>query len=95
MSTISSSSFRSSRSPRRPRFRSLFVIVSSIVALNINYVYGAGLGMGWRIDRGITGIDLSVLLAFANVGVLVWFARLLARESRVTVVYGPVADAAR
>ena len=52
----------------RPRFRSLLAAVSVIVTLNINCVYGAGLGMGWKIPRMITGIDVSVLLAFVNVG---------------------------
>jgi hypothetical protein len=33
----------------------------------------------------ITGIDLSVLVAFVNVGVLVWFARRLWTESAVTL----------
>jgi hypothetical protein len=31
----------------------------------------------------ITGVDLSVLLSFFNVGVLVWFARLLRAETDV------------
>ena len=65
----------------RPGFRSLFIVVSGIVTLNINYIYGAGLGMGWNAPRMITGVDLSVLVAFVNVGVLVWFARRLAREA--------------
>jgi hypothetical protein len=68
----------------RPRFRSLLAAVSAIITLNINYVYGAGLGMGWKVPRMITGIDLSVLLAFANVAVLVWFARRLWTESAAT-----------
>ena len=66
----------------RPAFRPLFVVVSAIVALNINYIYGAGIGAGWAAPRMITGIDLSVLLAFFNVGVLVWFARLLRAETQ-------------
>jgi glycosyl transferase family 87 len=59
----------------RPRFRPVFWAVSAIVAININFLYGAGLGMGWAIPRMITGIDLSVLLAVVNVGVMVWFGR--------------------
>jgi hypothetical protein len=68
----------------RPAFRPLFFVVSGIVALNINYIYGAGLGIGWAAPRMITGIDLSVLLSFFNVGVLVWFARLLRAEMCAT-----------
>ena len=48
-------------------------------------VYGAGLGMGWGVPRMITGIDLSVLLAFVNLGVLAWLARRLWTESAVTL----------
>jgi hypothetical protein len=64
-----------------PGFRPLFAVVSGIVALNINYIYGAGLGMGWNAPRMIIGVDLSVVVAFINVGVLIWFARRLAREA--------------
>lgn len=65
----------------RPGFRALFAVVSGIVALNINYLYGASLGMGWNVPRMATGIDLSVLLAFVNIGVLFWFAHRLSREA--------------
>lgn len=65
----------------RPAFRPLFFVVSAIVALNINYIYGAGIGTGWVAPRMITGIDLSVLLSFINIGVLVWFARRLRAEA--------------
>jgi hypothetical protein len=66
----------------RPRFRSLLAVVSAIVTLNINLLYGAGLSMGWAVPRMVTGIDLSVLLAFVNIGVLVWFAYEIASEAR-------------
>ena len=69
----------------RPRFRPLLVAVSAIVTLNINYVYGAGIGMGWNVPRMITGIDLSVLVSFVNVGVLIWFACRLWSESRAEI----------
>ena len=67
----------------RPGFRPLFIAVSAIVTININYVYGAGLGMGWNVPRMITGLDLSVLVAITNIGVLSWFARRLADEAWV------------
>ena len=70
----------------RPRLRPLFFVVSAIVSLNINYIYGAGIGMGWIAPRMITGVDLSVLLSFFNVGVFVWFARLLVKEAAVSAV---------
>jgi hypothetical protein len=65
----------------RPRLRPLFYAVSAIVALSINTLYGAGLGMGWALPRMITVIDISVLTSFANVGLLIWFAQLLRREA--------------
>jgi hypothetical protein len=37
--------------------------------------------MGWNVPRMITGINLSVLSAFVNVGVLAWFARRLWTEA--------------
>jgi hypothetical protein len=54
----------------RPRLRAVFVVVSGIVSLNINYLYGFGRGVDWMVARMITGIDLSVLLSFFNIGVL-------------------------
>jgi hypothetical protein len=65
----------------RPRLRPLFFAVSAIVALSINILYGAGLGMGWALPRMITVVDISVLASFVNVGLLIWFARLLAQEA--------------
>jgi hypothetical protein len=65
----------------RPRLRPVFALVSGIVALNINYIYGAGLGMGWAVPRMMTGIDLSVIVAVVNVAALVWFARRLRDEA--------------
>jgi hypothetical protein len=71
----------------RPELRALAVAVSGIVALNINFYYGISLGWGWAIPRQITGVDVSVALAFANLIVLVWFAmRLGSRQSRLAVV---------
>jgi glycosyl transferase family 87 len=73
----------------RPSFRPLLFVVSATVALNINYVYGAGLGAGWMAPRMITGIDLSVLLSFFNVVTLLWFARRLRAEAEIGL--GPAA----
>lgn len=58
----------------RPDLRALAVTVSAIVALNINTYYGIGLGWGWAVPRSITGVDLIVALAIANVTTLVWLA---------------------
>jgi hypothetical protein len=64
----------------RPALRSLFYVVSAIVALNLNLFYGIGIGRGWSVPRLLLGIDLSVLLSIVNIGALVWHARILARH---------------
>jgi len=79
----------------RPRLRPVFFAVSAIVALNINYLYGASLGMGWAIPRLWTGIDLSVLLSMVNVVVLFWFARRFHAETIAEHMDAPPVDAAR
>ncbi len=61
-----------------PAFRPIFLAISASVALNMNLFYGISRGYGWAIPRTITPIDLSVLLAFVNVGLLIWHARRLA-----------------
>lgn len=65
----------------RPRLRPLCLVLSAIVALNINAVYGIGIGLGWAVPRTVTGVDFTVVLAFVNIGVLGWFAHCLRRES--------------
>ena len=65
----------------RPSLRPLFYVISAIVALNMNVFYGLGYGFGWAIPRWLTIIDLSVLLAIANVAALVWHGRAVAREA--------------
>jgi Glycosyltransferase family 87 len=65
----------------QPGIRPLFYIVSAIIALNMNLFYGLGYGVGWGIPRGLLLIDLSVLLAIANVVALAWHGRILAREA--------------
>jgi hypothetical protein len=65
----------------RPAFRPLFVAVSAIVALNLNMFYGISEDAGWAIPRGLTGIDLSVVVATLNCAALCWFASRLRREA--------------
>ena len=71
-------------SAMRPAFRPICVAASLIAALNMNLFYGFGWRLGWAVPRTLTPIDLSVLLASVNVGVLVWFGRVLAREAHGT-----------
>jgi hypothetical protein len=65
-----------------PRFRPLCLLVSAIVALNINFLYGISFGLGWAIPRMITGVDISVVLSFANVGALIWLAFALSKAAQ-------------
>jgi len=64
-------------------FRPVFWAVSAICALNMNLFYGIGMGWGWAVPRTLTPIDLSVLLAAVNLGVLGWSARVLVREAAI------------
>ena len=72
----------------RPRLRPVLLVVSAIFALNLNLFYGIGEDVGYRIPRGITIIDLSVVLAAVNCAALVWHGVLFKRECA-----RPLADA--
>jgi hypothetical protein len=69
----------------RPGLRPLLLVVSAIITLNINIYYGISIGWGWAVPRTLTGVDLGVVLAFANVATLVWFAVVLRREASIDV----------
>ena len=62
----------------RPDLRPLALVQSAIIALNINFYYGISLGWGWAIPRQLTILDISVVLAWANLATLAWFVSLLA-----------------
>ncbi len=61
----------------RPELRRLCCAVSAVCALNMNLFYGISSGWGWAVPRTLTPIDLSVMLAMANLGLLAWHARVL------------------
>lgn len=63
----------------------IFLAASAICALNMNLFYGIGMGVGYALPRMITPIDFSVLLAFANIALFVWTARVLARTANLRV----------
>ena len=67
----------------RRRFRAVFVVVSAIFALNLNMFYGISEDAGYAIPRGLTVIDLSVIVALLNCAVLVWHGQVLAQEARL------------
>ena len=58
----------------RDGFRPIFLAVSAIVALNLNLFYGISEDLGYAIPRGVTVVDLTVVVATANCGVLAWHA---------------------
>jgi hypothetical protein len=66
----------------RPRLRPLLAVVSAVVALNMNAMYGFGLNVGWAVPRTITGVDLTVVLAVINAAALIWFAAALHAEAQ-------------
>ena len=57
------------------RFRSIFYGISAITAVNMYMFYGFGEGWPPVINHRWTGIDLTVLLAMANVAYFVWVTR--------------------
>lgn len=66
----------------RPSFRPVLLALSIIFALNLNMFYGISEDAGWAIPRGLTVIDLSVVLAVVNCVALVWHGLVLAREAQ-------------
>jgi hypothetical protein len=64
------------------RFRPVFWATTAVVVLNLYLFYGLGEGWPSLVPRLATGIDASVLLAFASLGVFAWFTRVLARAPR-------------
>lgn len=65
----------------RPRFRPVFWTISAIFALNLNAFYGISEYIdGWAVPRGVTIVDVTVLLAIANCATLAWHAAVLGGE---------------
>jgi len=76
----------------RPRLRPVMWTVSAIFALNLNAFYGVSEYIdGWAVPRGITGLDLTIILAVANCAALGWHARRFAGECTVTAPARPPA----
>lgn len=66
----------------RQAFRPILLLVSVVVALNLNLFYGISEGVGYGLPRSITIVDASVVLALANVAALVWHGRVLKAACR-------------
>jgi hypothetical protein len=67
----------------RRSFVPIFWAVSVIFALNLNLFYGISEDAGWAIPRGITIVDLSVVVAIANCLALVWHGHVLHHSAAV------------
>ena len=50
-----------------------------MVALNLNLFYGFGGGIGYALPRGLTIVDLTLIVALLNCSLLLWHARVLQR----------------
>src|SRR5207248_1968684 len=66
--------------PGRRRFIPVYAVLTAIATLNLNLFYGISEDIGYAIPRGITGIDMTVLLALANCAALGWHACIFSRE---------------
>lgn len=66
----------------RRAFVPLLAAVSAIFFLNLNIFYGISEDVGYAVPRGLTIIDLSVVLSVANCAALVWHGAVLRREAR-------------
>jgi hypothetical protein len=73
----------------RRAFAPIAVGVSAVVALNLNLFYGFGDGIGYAVPRGITVIDLTVILAIVNCFLLSWHAAVLKRQCSTAAVLLP------
>jgi hypothetical protein len=73
----------------RPAFRPIAIGVSAVVALNLNLFYGFGDGVGYALPRGITIVDLTVILALVNCSLLSWHARVLASQCSTAAARRP------
>ena len=66
----------------RRAFVPLLAAVSAIFFLNLSIFYGISEDVGYAVPRGLTIIDLSVVLSVANCAALVWHGAVLRREAR-------------
>lgn len=64
----------------RRAFVPIFVAISAIQALNLNLFYGISEDLGYAIPRGLTIVDLTVVLAIVNCGALAWHALTIRSE---------------
>ena len=73
----------------RRAFRPICVGVSAVVALNLNLFYGFGDGIGYALPRGITIVDITVIVALVNCFLLSWHAAVLKRQCSTAAARRP------
>ena len=73
----------------RRAFRPIGVMVSAVVALNLNLFYGFGDGIGYALPRGLTIIDATVIVAVVNCFSLLWHAAVLKTECSTAAARPP------
>ncbi|MGH9143167.1 MAG: hypothetical protein ACRD2I_18700, partial [Vicinamibacterales bacterium] len=61
----------------RRAFRPICIGVSAVVALNLNLFYGFGDGIGYALPRGLTIVDVTVIVAVFNCWLLSWHAAIV------------------
>jgi hypothetical protein len=61
------------------RLRAVSIALSLMVAFNLYVFYGFGTSWSPAIDRGWTGVDLTVIAAAINVALFAWLTRCLVR----------------
>ena len=65
-----------------PALRRLAWAISGIAAANMYLFYGFGEGWPPVVSRQWTVVDMSVVLAFVNLGFFAWATRVLLRMTR-------------
>ena len=73
----------------RRAFRPICIGVSAVAALNLNLFYGFGEGIGYALPRGVTIVDVTVIVALVNCFLLSWHAAVLRRQCSTAAVRPP------
>jgi hypothetical protein len=73
----------------RRAFRPICIGVSAVAALNLNLFYGFGDGIGYALPRGLTIVDVTVIVALVNCFLLSWHAAVLQRQCSTAAVSRP------
>jgi hypothetical protein len=74
----------------RRAFWPICVGVSAVLALNLNLFYGLGDGIGYALPRGMTIVDLTVILAIVNCFLLSWHAAVLKSQCSTAAARRPL-----